>query len=314
MKDMPYGTGKYKYELVEGWAKYPNDWSLLDIAGLAIDSNDQLYVYNRSAHPLLVFDREGNLLISWGEGFFKNPHGICIGPDGSIYCSDAGNHTVRKFTPNGKLLMTLGTKDIPSDTGYVEKFDSFASLATIAKGGPPFNRPSGVALSSSGDIYVTDGYGNARVHKFTSTGTWLHSWGEPGAAPGQFRIPHSIWVDIQDRVWVVDRENSRIQIFNTRGEFLTQWIDFIRPTALFIDNENLVFVCELAQRVSIYSIDGKLHSQWGTEGLTRDLALFLAPHAIVVDSHGDIYVGEAAKTGYGVDKGQGVLQKFVRMT
>ncbi len=104
---MPYGTGKYTYELVNGWAKYPNDWALLDIAGLTIDSNDHVYVFNRNIHPLLVIDREGNLLASWGEGLFTNPHGACIGPDGSIFCSDAGNHTVRKFTPDGKLLMTF---------------------------------------------------------------------------------------------------------------------------------------------------------------------------------------------------------------
>lgn len=100
---MPYGTGKYTYELVEGWAKYPKDWSLLDIAGLAIDSNDRVHVYNRSTHPLLIFDREGNLLNSWEEGYFKNPHGVCIGSDGSIYCSDAGNHTVKKLRPMESL-------------------------------------------------------------------------------------------------------------------------------------------------------------------------------------------------------------------
>ena len=309
---MLYGTGNYTYELVEGWAKYPKDWSLLDIAGITIDSQDRVYVFNRGVHPLLVFDREGNLLTSWGEGLFKRPHGSCIGPDGSIYCTDDINHTVRKFNPEGKLLMTLGNEDKPSDTGYVRKFDFYASLTTITKGGPPFNRPTGVALSPSGEIYVSDGYGNARVHQFTSNGTLLQSWGEPGAAPGQFRLPHSIWVDKQDRVWVTDRENSRIQIFNTQGEFLTQWIDLVRPTDLIIDDKDIVYICELAQRVRIYTSDGNPLAQWATEELDKDKALFLAPHAIAVDSRGDLYVGEVAWTAYGIDKGPRIIQKFAR--
>jgi DNA-binding beta-propeller fold protein YncE len=169
----------------------------------------------------MVFDREGNLLTSWGEGLFKRAHGSRIGRDGSVYCTDDSNHTVFKFTPEGKLLLMLGNKDHPSDTGYVQQGGLYESLATIKRGGPPFNRPTGVALSSSGEIYVSDGYGNSRVHKFTPAGTLLFSWGEPGIAPGQFRLPHSVWVDKQERVWVCDRENNRIQIFDARGEFLS---------------------------------------------------------------------------------------------
>lgn len=311
---MSYGTGKYTFELVDGWAKYPKHWSLLDIAGISIDSQDRVYVFNRGTHPLIVFDREGNLLTFWGEGLFKRPHGSCIGPNGSIYCTDDESHTVYKFNPEGKLLMTLGTENQPSDTGYVRKFDFYASLATITKGSTPFNRPTGVALNSSGEIYVTDGYGNARIHKFAPNGTLLLSWGEPGAAPGQFRLPHSIWVDKQDRVWAVDRENSRIQIFNTQGEFLDQWIDLIRPTDLFISDDDVVYICDLAQRVRIYSIDGKLLAQWGTEGRDKDKALFLAPHAIAVNSRGDLYVGEVAWTAFGINKGPRIIQKFARKT
>ena len=189
------GTGKYTYELVDGWAKMPEGVSFIDVGGLSIDSQDRVYVLNRGAHPVMVFDREGNLLTTLGKGLFNRPHGVCIGPDGSLYCTDDGNHTVMKFAPDGKLLMTLGNKDHPSDTGYVNKGSMEEKLATIKRSGPPFNRPAGVALSSSGEIYVSDGYGNARVHKFTPDGTLLFSWGEPGTAPGQFRVPHSVRVD-----------------------------------------------------------------------------------------------------------------------
>jgi len=313
---MPYGAGKYTYELVDGWVKYPEGWSFLDVVGIAIDSQDKVYVLNRGAHPVMVFDREGNLLTSWGEGFFKRTHGVCIGSDGSVYCTDDKNHTVSKFTPEGKLLMTLGNKDQPSDTGYVQDwFDFFWSLTTITRGGPPFNRPTGVALSSSGEIYVADGYGNARVHKFTPDGNFLFSWGEPGYATSQFRLPHNIWVDKQDRMWIPDRENSRIQIFNARGEFLSQWEDLFRPTDLCIDDEGIVYVSELCLQVSIFTLEGKLLARWGTEGQQNtETALFLAPHAIAVDSRGDLYVGDVSWTHNKIDRGPRTLQKFARMS
>jgi DNA-binding beta-propeller fold protein YncE len=314
---MLYGTGKYTYELVDGWAKCPEGFSFFDVCGLSIDSQDRVYILSRSAHPVMVFDREGNLLTSWGEGFFKRAHGTCVGPDGAVYCTDDKDHTVRKFTPEGNLLQVLGSKDQPSDTGYVQQPRLAESLATIRRGGPPFNRPTGVALSSSGEIYVSDGYGNARVHKFTPDGTLLFSWGEPGDAPSQFRLPHSIWVDKQERVWVVDRENNRIQIFNAQGEFLTQWTDLSRPTDIFIDDEETVYVSELSPRrgVSIFTIDGKLLARWSSQQEEdKETALFLAPHAIAVDSRGDLYVGEVSVTYARIDRGPRTVQKFARRT
>ena len=310
---MAYGTGKYTYELVDGWAKCPEGWSFIDVCGLSIDSQDRVYILSRSAHPVMVFDREGNLLTSWGEEFFKRAHGSYSGPDGSVYCTDDVNHTVSKFTPEGKLLQVLGSKDQPSDTGYKPKSNLLESLATIKRGGPPFNRPTGVALSSSGDIFVSDGYGNARVHKFSPDGKLLLSWGEPGTGPGQFCLPHSIWVDKRERVWVADRENSRIQIFDARGEFLSQWTDLLRPTDIFIDDEETVYVSELGLRISLFTIDGELLSRWGCQRQDKETDLFVAPHTIAVDSHGDIYVGEVAMTAAGIDRGSRTIQKFARI-
>lgn len=312
---MPYGTGKYKYELAEKWAKLPQGWSFLDVGGLAIDSRDRVYVLNRSDHPVMVFDREGNFLTSWGEEFFKRAHGCCIGPEGSIYCTDDGHHTVSRFTPEGKLLFELGNKDQPSDTGFVHTpgLTMTACLHTIKRAGPPFNRPTGVALSSSGEIYVSDGYGNARVHKFSPKGKLLLSWGEPGYAPGQFRLPHWVWVDKQDRVWVADRENGRIQIFDNQGKFLEEWKDLNRPTAVCIDDEGTVYVSELTQRVSIFTADGNLAARWGSQGEPKETALFIAPHTVAVDSRGDLYVGEVSKTAGGLDRGSMVVQKFTRI-
>ncbi len=186
---MIYGEGNYKYELVDGWGKYPEGWEYMDVTGICIDGQDRVYVLNRGAHPIMVFDRNGTLITSWGEDFFGRAHGSCAGPDGSIYCTDDINHTVSKFTPEGNLLMMLGEKGVFSDSGYIKKADLFESLATIQRGAPPFNRPTGVSLSSSGDLFISDGYGNARVHRFSPDGDLLLSWGEPGSGPGQFVLP-----------------------------------------------------------------------------------------------------------------------------
>ncbi len=309
---MAYGSGKYTYELVDGWAKYPEGWKILDVGGIAIDKQDRVYVFNRSDHPLMIFDREGKMQATWGEGVFKRAHGSCIDPEGNIYCTDDFNHTVRKFTADGKMLMTLGTEDKPSDTGYVNMFDFFASLVTITKGGGPFNRPTGVDIGPSGNIYVADGYGNAQVHKFSNDGKYLFSWGGPGTGPSQFRLPHNIWVDKKERVWIPDRENSRIQIFDSEGKLLDMWTDQLRPTDLFIDDDDIVYISDLADRVRIYTIDGKLLTEWAAKGTDREKALFIAPHAIAVDSQGSIYVGEVAHTGFKIDKGPRAIQKFSR--
>ncbi|MDP6042957.1 MAG: peptidyl-alpha-hydroxyglycine alpha-amidating lyase family protein [Dehalococcoidales bacterium] len=313
---MIYGSGQYTYELVDGWAKLPSEWTFKDVCSVTTDAQDRVYLLNRGEHPVVVFDREGNFLYSWGEDLFTRAHGSGMGRDGSIYCTDDMLHVVYKFTLEGKLLQTLGNKRQPSDTGYAaDHTDFFWSLTTIARSAPPFNRPTGVAVAGSGAIYVSDGYGNARVHKFSPEGELLLSWGEPGYEPGHFRLPHDIWVDRQERVWVPDRENSRIQIFSAQGEFLTQWEDFIRPTDLFIDEEGTVYVCELCERVSIFNSDGQPLARWGN-GAGKDMAktLFIAPHTIAVDSRGDVYVGEVSYTGNGIDRGARTVQKFARKT
>jgi len=312
---MIYGSGKYRYELVDGWAKFPEGWSYIDVCGLAVDSQDRVYALNRGEHPVMVFDREGNFLTSWGEGYFsKRPHGITVGPDGSIYCTDDGNHTVSRFTPEGKLLSVLGTKDQPSDTGYVALPDLMEALATIKRGGPPFNRPTGVAFSASGEIYVSDGYGNARVHKFTPDGDLLFSWGEPGNAPGEFCLPHVVRVDKHERVWVADRENSRVQVFDAQGKFLYQLTEISQPSDIFIDPEETVYISELNTRISIFTIDGKLLSRLDNEEQGKEAEHFTSLHEtlhdMAVDSRGDIYTGENVTLSVGSTV---ALRKFARV-
>ncbi len=310
---MSYGEGNLQYELMPAWAGLPQGWSMPDVCGLAVDQEDSVYILNRSEHPIIVLDREGRFLRTWGEGFFSRAHGSCIAPDGLLFCTDDSSHVVGKFSPSGELLMMLGTRDQASDTGYVHAWDFWQGLGSIVRSAPPFNRPTGVAVNTSGDIFVTDGYGNARVHCFDASGMLQFSWGEPGGRPGQFRLPHDIAIDAKGRLLVADRENNRLQLFDQSGAFQEQWSDVVRPTGICIDAEGLVYVSELAMRISIFNPDGELLARWGNRSADKESALFHGPHVIAVDSHGDLYVGEVSMTHAGVDKGANTVQKFRRV-
>ncbi len=321
------GTGTLRYEALAQWEDLPPGWSFGEVAGVATDSRDRVYVFSRGEHPVTVFERGGGFVTSWGEGVFRRPHGITIGPDDAVYCTDDLDHTVRKFTPDGRLLLTLGTSGSPADTG-IDGID----YRTIRRGGPPFHRPTNVAIAADGSLYVTDGYGNARVHKFAADGRLLSSWGEPGSGPGQFNLPHGIALDRDGRVYVADRENSRVQIFTPEGDFLEEWTDVARPMQVLIDPQDRVFVVEVgwraglfpwhapapdapAARLSVFDRAGKLLARWGGDGDPCTPGNFFAPHDLCMDSHGDIYVGEVVLSAGGnrglVPASCHALQKFV---
>jgi DNA-binding beta-propeller fold protein YncE len=322
------GQGKLTFTPEPGWPKLPAGAVLGEAAAVAADSRGWVYVFSRSPNRLWVFDRDGSYLTAWGDELFARPHGLFVGPDDMLYLTDDMGHTVHKFTCEGKHLLTLGTSGKASDTGATSM-----DFRTIRRAGPPFHYPTNVALSAAGEIYVTDGYGNARVHKFAPDGRLLLSWGEPGAGPGQFHLPHGIAVGRDGRVYVADRENSRIQLFSPEGKYLAQWPDVARPCQVFIDAEGAVYVAELGYRaamwpdtcpptpdatggrVSVFSPDGRLLARWGgglRPGAPGD---FLAPHGIWVDRHGDVYVAEVTMSGGGKPAGSRdchPLQKFVR--
>src|SRR5687768_6531110 len=194
-------SDKIAYSVVEGWEQLPKGYVHRDVAGVAVDGEDRVYLICRGDHPVIIYDREGNFKRSWGEGEFSyRTHGIYVGPNGTIFCTDDGQHTVRQFTPDGKLLMTMGVLNTPSDSGYDGK-----NLDSIKRGAGPFNRPTNVAIGPKGDIYISDGYGNSRVHVFSPKGELKRSWGEPGSGPGQFHLPHGIAVAQDGRVFVCDK-------------------------------------------------------------------------------------------------------------
>ena len=215
------GQGAFAYEVKDNWAQRPPGISWPEVAAVAVDSRGRVFVFNRGDHPVAVFDGDGTFLHSWGEGYFVGVHGITIGPDDSVYCTDHAGHTVDKFTPEGKFLLRLGTRGRPSPTGAVG-----TDCRTVRRAAGPFNFPTTVALSPEGEIYVADGYGNTRVHKFAPDGRLLASWGTPGVGPGQFHLLHGIAVNRQGTVFVADRENCRVQSFSPDGTFLRQWCDW----------------------------------------------------------------------------------------
>ena len=291
------GSGNLLFEPVEGWEKLPDGWAFQDAAGVAVDSRDNVYVLNRSEHPVIVLDREGNFLRWWGEGMFSGhgpsttrAHGIHVGPDDSVYCVDDAFHTVQKFTPEGKLLMTLGTKNRPSPRWS----------------GQPFSTPSNVAVSPvTGDIYVADGDSNCSIHKFSPDGRHILSWGQPGIDPGQFIRPHDVLIDKDDNVYVCSKHANRIQVFDPNGKFLAIWNNIYTPNAMCLDSEGNLFVAEegdldsdgpggLGRRVSVYNLEGKLLTRLGDPKEGEEPGQFITPHGAAVDSHDDVYISEVS--------------------
>jgi DNA-binding beta-propeller fold protein YncE len=280
---MRNGSEGLVYDVVEGWGPLPEGWELGMALAVDMDSRGRVYVFCRGTHPVVVFDRDGGVLDSWGDGVFTTPHYIEIDRHDHVWCTDSGDHTVRKFTAEGELLLTLGVKDVPGEEGA------------------PFNRPTGTFLLPSGEFYVADGYVNSRVHKYSADCRLEFSWGGPGDGPGEFEIPHGVWVE-GDRVYVADRQNNRIQVFTLGGEYLEEWGDLLQPCNIYFAGGRF-YVPELQGRVSILDGDGGLLTRLGGERGHKP-GEFYAPHGVYVDSNGDLYVAETLAGAR--------VQKFVR--
>jgi sugar lactone lactonase YvrE len=276
----------------EDWARLPEGVDVL-AASVTVDSKDNVYCFSRvKEHPVVVFDRDGNFLRSWGAGLFAFPHTIRADKDDNLWIVDRDHAQMMLFTTEGKLLRTIGKKGFRSDTGVAP--DDFRSEAykAVTHGGPPFNLPTDIDVAPSGEMFVTDGYGNARVHKFSADGTLQKSWGEPGTAPGQFRLPHGVWIDRRGRVLIADRENDRVQVFDQNGGLLQVWpTKLIGPAVFYVDDEDVVYIVEHnAGMVSVLTLDGERLAHWGDPA-------FRSCHGIWGDSHGDLYVVRAGSWG-----------------
>jgi len=260
------------YHLVENWAQFPPGVTKWEAAtGVDVDRYDNVYVLHRNeSMPIMAFDRHGKFLRAWGQAMFKTTHFLRVDPAGYVWVTDRGDMEAFKFNSNGKLLMTLGKRGVIGDNTSEDTFNGMADLA----------------VAKNGDIFIADGEGpNTRVVKFSKDGKFIKWWGGKGTDPGQFNVPHSIALDSKGRVYVADRSNNRIQIFDESGNFLNQWTNFGTPWGLFI-KKDLIYVVDGTENNCLLiasTKDGKVLEK--IEGLAN-------PTAVAVDSNGAIYIGE----------------------
>ena len=274
MKKYIIGTGNHVYEAIHPFGNLPPGMEMGNAAHVVTDSADRVHVYRRGDPPVLVFDGDGNYLSGWGDGLILDAHGIFVTPEDEIFLVDRDAHEILKFDSDRNVTARLGNGESPSLHS-------------------PFNHPADLAVAANGEIFVADGYGNSRVHRFAPDGRLILSWGTRGDGPGQFTTPHGIWVH-DDKVYVCDRENNRVQVFTVDGEYLTEWGDFFHPMDIFRDSQGTFYVTDQVPRITMLDEDGTL--------VTRGRTPFNG-HGMWMDSVGNIYLAGNAE---GVTKLAGV--------
>ncbi|HYI97006.1 MAG TPA: peptidyl-alpha-hydroxyglycine alpha-amidating lyase family protein [Bryobacteraceae bacterium] len=262
------------HKVVPDWAKLPDGWNFGETSGVAVDKDDNVWVYNRGAHPVMQFDSNGRMLRSWPEVPVKSSHGIRVDEDGNIWTVDVKGHQILKWGPAGRLLMVLGR-----GVGQNDSKDAF-------------NEPTGVAFAKNGDVYISDGYVNSRVVRYGKDGVYRSQWGRKGTADGEFDLVHDVAIDSGGRVYVADRTNQRIQIFDENGKFVTKWSDVGAPWGLsYVAKENAIYMCDgLNNRIVRLNLDGQITGVLSSFGKIPGKLDFA--HNIAVDSAGSIYVAE----------------------
>lgn len=284
------------YQVVHGWPDLPEGYALGQVVGVDVDSQNRVWVFHRAARPVLCIDADtGEILSSFGDDLFDNEHGLAVDGDDNVWVTDANTHVVQKYSPEGELLMTLG---INGEAGEDEE---------------RFNKPTDVEVAADGSIYVTDGYGNNRIVKLNQDGEFVSAWGTKGEGPGEFDTPHGIAVDGDGRVYIADRGNSRLQVFDADGKFLSEWKsdELGRPWGVDITADGNVVVADGGDLTNtaydrngalLMSADGTVIERWGSYG-SQDGQFYWA-HDIAAGPDGAVYVTD-------VNVGMRV-QKFVR--
>ena len=245
------------------------------VSAVALDSHGLVYTFHRTpagSDPILVFEPSGKFVRSFGKKLFKSPHGLRIDAHDNLWLTDNADHIVIKMNLDGKVLMTLGERGVPGEDDR------------------HFNKPTDVAVADNGDFFVSDGYGNSRVVKFDKDGKFLLAWGKKGKAPGEFNLPHAVRIDSKGLLYVADRENNRIQVFDQQGKFIRQFGGFA-PYGLFLAPDDHLYIADgRADRILHLSPEGKTLETWGSRG--HDPGQFLMPHGITVAPDHAIYVTE----------------------
>jgi DNA-binding beta-propeller fold protein YncE len=254
------------------FVKLPDSITLGACSGVAINSRGDIYLFHRGKQPIICLDASGKFIRSWGDDVIGSAHALRIDSKDNVWVTDIGNHQVLKFSSTGKLLLALGKAGSPGD------------------GIDQFNKPTDVAFGPDGELYVTDGYGNFRVMKFTPNGGFLAQWGEAGDGPGQFNLPHTVVMDGQGRIVVGDRENDRVQVFESSGKLVEVWPGFA-PFGLAYDKQGHLFAADgRANKILQLDDKGKVVRSWGQEG--NQPGEFQLPHMLAADAVGNLYVGE----------------------
>ena len=261
---------------------------------IAFDSKGHLYVLSRGAQPLTEFDENGKFIRSFGDGLFTRSHGLRIDKDGNIWATDVGAHTVMKLSPKGEVLLTLGTK------GKAGEWNE-------AAGSRLFNEPNDIVIAPNGDLFITQGHtpgpgrGDPRVLKFDKNGKFIKTWGGKGTEPGKFDVAHGIAIDAKGLLWVTDRENQRIQIFDQDGKYIREVKYAGLPCSLEIGSQNIYMVNGFAGQVLKMDLDGKVLAATGKPG--KGVGEFGEAHFIAVSPKGEIYVADSVNRA---------VQKFVK--
>ena len=301
-----FETKDSRYELIPMYGDLPKELRYCPFSSGCCDKEDNLFLVTRDEqHPIVMLNKDGAYVKSFGHGLFDELHGVCVSAEDTLLCTDAHRHVIREITKDGVLLKDIGNLDVPSDSGFDPgiwrkmqregnivatdiPFNSawafIEGLKTIKRAAPPFNKPTGVAVSPQGEIFVSDGYGNAAIHRFSKKGELLKTWGGPGREPGKFVVPHGIWVDCLSRVWVADREGNSVHVFSEDGELLGYMGENLyQPSEIWADQE-YVYIGERGGGITVVDMDMNVVDQIGFYNSA------LRPHGICGTSTGDLII------------------------
>lgn len=301
-------TGDFAYRLDPDYGRLPSDFDLVMFPSGCCDRNDNLFLTTRDINrPIVMLDAEGNYVRDFGKGLFQETHGICVSPSGTLLCADTALHVIRELSVKGEHIRDIGNLGKPSNSGfdaniwrrmqrqgfmiptdipykYNASWMFYEGVLSIKRAAEPFNKPTGVCYAPNGDIYVSDGYGNAAVHRFNQNGDLIRTWGGPGHEPGKFIVPHCIWADKFNRIWVGDREGNKINIFDADGDLIGCVTEGLyQPTEIYAD-DNYVYVAERGGGLTIFNMDMDIVAQLGFYNSP------IRAHGMCGDSKGNLYL------------------------
>lgn len=309
------------FEPVPFWAKVPHGIWLREATSVAVDDNDNVFVFNRGNRPMLVFDPEGNVIDMWGNDnptddvrivtdpygntmqfwntWFTRPHAVTIDHEQNVWVVDDQGHQIHKMSRTGDYLMTIGTGE-----------------PAVVQSGEMFNKPTDVVISkTTGEIFISDGYGNSRIHRLDAEGNHIMSWGTSGTDPGEFNLPHNLALIDDEEVIVCDRESHRVQVYSVDGEYKREWMAH-KAVAVEVTGTGAdvrIYIAEqgptsgspnrgvenIGNRIGVYDREGNRVARFGSTKFGEEPDQFLWPHSIAIDSKGDVYVAEVSYVEWG---------------